>query len=173
MKLILVFSILFLPLVVGAHGAGPYFETVSGEYIADIGYSVQAPSVGEAVLFDFQLRNLESPIISGSDAVFSDVWVKVESEEGVVVLATGVHNAEFGGPRLSYMFPSEGVYTISARYENGMESLAEASFPLTVVPASAGSLFGSFKLEGAYGFGAMGFLIGCLVTFLLIRRRRM
>lgn len=149
-----------IPLTVSAHGAGAFYETTVGEFIADVGFSSPAPESGESVIFDFQLRGINTKLISGSDTEFTDVWVRIESE-GKTVLATGIYNADFGGPRLSYLFPSEGEYTIFARYENDSETLAEVSFPMTVVPES-----GAQKDIGALLYAICG-VVGVILGFVL------
>lgn len=156
--------LLVVPFVVSAHGAGAYFETTVGSFILDIGFSSPAPEVGEAVVFDFQLRGIDTELISGSDTEFSDVWVRIESD-GKVLLATGLYNAEFGGPRLSYVFPKEGEYTIFARYENGSDSLAETSFPITVLPNSNGG--GTAGILQDVLYGSMGLAVGFLAAVVL------
>lgn len=123
-------GVFFAPYIVLAHSWGTSFETEDNGYSIDIGYSTPAPEVGESVIFDFE-------ILKGGERFrdFSDVWVRVEGEHGTV-LATGVHNADFGGARMSYVFPGRGEYQISARYEKGVEAVAEAEFPISVVAAS-------------------------------------
>lgn len=158
------------PVVALSHGAGAFFETTVGNFIVDIGFSSPAPEVGEAVIFDFQIRNVGTTLISGSDTAFSDVWVRIESEKKVL-LATGLYNAEFGGPRLSYVFPKEGEYTIFARYENGPDSLAETSFPMTVVPRANGQGNGGLLLNLCFGVG--GLIIGGLLVIFLKKHFRL
>lgn len=122
-----------------AHVNGVSYEKTKDGYQIDAGYGAPAPSVGEALLMDFRLRK------DGKDVPFTDTWVKVTAENGGVVFASGIHNAEFGGPRMSYVFPREGKYTVSMRFENGAETLVEDSFPITVLPETGTGilLFGS------------------------------
>jgi len=167
MKSLLVFSAcLFfgVPLMALAHGDETSFETTVGEYFIDIGYSAPDPSVDESVLFDFRLTRGEG----GPAVPFSDVWVRMESEDGKVVFASGIHNAEFGGPRLSYVFPGEGSYTVSARYENEGQAITEASFPITVGAAEGTDARG---VPEPYLFGVAGLVLGFLVAFLVKRRK--
>jgi hypothetical protein len=110
-----------------AHSEGVSYEDTIDGYEVDIGYSSPAPTTRDVVIFDFNLPASEA------ESTYTDVWVRVVSEEGTVVFASALHNAQFGGPRLSYLFPKAGTYTISARYENGSHVLFEASFPLTVI----------------------------------------
>ncbi|XKT74456.1 MAG: hypothetical protein ACJKTH_03815 [Patescibacteria group bacterium UBA2163] len=171
MKFVATFLVTFLfllaPGVVGAHSWGTSHEDEVNGYALDIGYSSPAPEVGEAVIFDFEiLRNQER------FHDFSDVWVRIEGERGTT-LATGVHNAEFGGSRLSYVFPYAGEYTVSARYQNEDEAIASTEFTLTVVGGavantnSGGGFFSSSNLIGI----AVGLVIGFVVTSLVYGRR--
>lgn len=157
--LLVLLALALLPGSALAHGDAPSFETEVDGYRIDIGYSSASPTEDEALLFDFALASVSS----GSDVPFSDVWVKIEDERGAVVFASGIHNAEFGGPRMSYRFPEGGTYTVSARYENGPDALVEASFPLTVSSAADG--------VGNYGFGIGGFLLGALLAVAVLRRK--
>ena len=150
-----------MPLSVSAHGAGAYYETTVGDFIADVGFSSPAPQVNESVIFDFQLRGINTTLISGSDTEYTDVWVRIESNNKTL-LATGIYNAEFGGPRLSYVFPKEGEYTIFVRYENGSDTLAEISFPMTVVPESEGGAGGQSMFYLLFGGG--GLIVGFLLA---------
>lgn len=160
--------LLSLPYGVYAHGSGAFYETQANGYVIDIGYSTPAPTVGESVIFDFQLRKGDSKNTSGSDAPFESVWVKIETEQKQVVLATGVHNAKFGGPRISYVFGKPGIYTISGRYENEDGSLTEASFPLTVVPKTTEkNLLSPFLLPGMF---VGGVLVGIICVFIIRKR---
>jgi hypothetical protein len=157
----LLFIAFLLPTCVFAHAVGESYETPSGPYTVDIGYSTKQPASGEAVSFSFLLRQ------GTEDAPFSDVWVTVTSDTNAVVLATGVHNTTFGGPRLSYIFPAAGHYTVAVRYEDGTTSLAEANIPITVMPAQAQK-----TPIGSWMAGVLGFVVGCGVMAVLVRRRR-
>lgn len=127
-----------LPTLAHAHALGVSHETTVDGIHIDIGYSSAAPSVGESVIFDFNLPAGEE------DERYTDVWVRVDAENGSSKLATAVYNARFGGPRMSYVFPEAGTYTISARYENEGEALAKTEWTIPVVPAASGGLRGFF-----------------------------
>jgi hypothetical protein len=145
---------LLLPLAALAHGDEASFEKTVGAYFVDIGYSSPAPAAGEAVAFDFKLTK------GGTDAQFDDVWVKVE-EGNDVILATGLYNAPFGGPRLSYSFPKAGTYTISTRYETKDGALAEVSFPLTVSADTEAAV----PHDNSAWFGVLGLIAGAGAAF--------
>lgn len=157
-----------LPFSAFAHGSGAYYETVVGDYKIDVGFSTPAPVLGESVIFDFQLRDVDSALNSGTDVEFQDTWVKIQSDStDKVVFASGIHNAEFGGPRMSYVFPKVGSYTISVRYENKEGTLAEASFPMTVVPDPSS---GPFSVTPEQGTAAgIGLALGAGVMYALYR----
>lgn len=155
---LLMFFMTPLPLL--AHGTGASFEREVGEYLVDIGYSVEEPVAGESITFDFALLK------DGETAAFTDIWVKIESEDGVV-LATGIHSGTFGGPRLTYVFPKSGSFVISTRYERGDDSLAEASFELPIASSAS---------EKSFSFDAIsaltGLLLGAVFGFLFSSRRQ-
>ncbi len=167
MKFLLIFSVCMfvgIPLITLAHGDGASFETTVGEYFIDIGYSAPNPLVDEAVLFDFELTQGEE----GPAVPFSDVWVRVEAEDGKVVFASGIYNSEFGGPRISYVFPNAGNYTVSARYENEAGPITETSFPITVGAAEDTGAPGEAE---PYLFGAGGLVLGLLIASFVKRRK--
>lgn len=162
-KLFLLLLFVFVvPLYAFAHGDEASFEKTVGEYLVDIGYSVPTPSEGESVLFDFKLQKADTE----ESVPFDDVWVKIESDDSkAVVLATGIHNAEFGGPRLSYVFPHEGTYTISARYENKDGSITEASLPMTVTGAQKHT-----STSANIVWGIIGLLLGAGAGYAFSKR---
>lgn len=146
-----------LPLGAGAHAFGVSHETtVDGVHI-DIGYSSAAPVAGESVIFDFNLP------VGEEDETYTDVWVRIDHEGGSTKLATAVYNAEFGGPRMSYVFPEAGTYTVSVRYENNGTPLVKTEWQLMVVPVRGG-LLDSF---GEYPWFAW-FLVGVAAGMLLM-----
>lgn len=153
-----VFLLFLLPLSVSAHAFGFSHEATVNGYQIDIGYSTAAPTPEESVIFDFNL-----PLVH-EEVDYSDVWVRITSEEGSVVFASGIYNSTFGGPRLSYVFPDTGTYTIHARYENGSDILLETSFPITVVPSSSGS----FPMPNIPGV-VVGALLGALTVFGILK----
>lgn len=124
-------ALFVLPLAASAHATGVSYQTDSGPYTIDVGYSSPAPQAGDSVLFDFKLRK-------GTDDVpFADAWVKIENASGAVAFASGIHNNPFGGSRMSYAFAKAGAYVVDVRYETDTASIVESSFPITVLPATA------------------------------------
>jgi len=157
---LLAVALLISPAHTMAHGSGVSYEERVGVYTVDIGYSSAAPEVGESTTFNFELLEEEK------SADFSNVWVKIDSDSGETIFAGGLHNAEFGGPRMSYTFPSTGVYTISANYSDDSSVVATSSFPLTVVEGKSVAKK-SFPPEVmAVVTGVVGALLGIFATLL-------
>lgn len=164
MRSALLLAALFLatPLLAGAHAFGVSHEATTPEGVhVDIGYSAAAPMVGESVIFDFNLPADEA------DEEYTDIWVRIE-KEGSVKLATAIYNAEFGGPRMSYVFPEAGDYLVSVRYENGGDAVAKSEWTIPVVPEPKGP----FDAIPWFGFLAAGLAAGAAAAYLLARTRR-
>ena len=163
MKIISFFLLTMLlvvtPFVVRAHGSGvSYTEEVNG-YSVDIDYSTERPEVGESVIFDFKLDK------NGAVARnFSDVWVRITDGEKTP-FAAGIYNSQFGGARMTYVFPTSGNYEIHARYENADGTLAEVSFPLAVVESEGtpNNSFNSTWILYALAGAVLGFGVASLV----------
>lgn len=156
-RALLALGVLTFPMVASAHALGASYEATVDGYQIDIGYSSPAPEEGESVIFDFNFPAAQDP-----EPPYTDVWVRIESEQAVV-FASALHNAEFGGPRMSYVFPKAGAYTVYARYQNAETSFVEVTFPMTVVPASDAAVRTELWMYalGALVLGAgLGFLLG-------------
>lgn len=164
------FCLLFVtlvPLSTFAHSWGTSHMDEDNGYTMDIGYSAPAPEAGESVIFDFEILK-DNERYRG----FTDVWIRIEGENGTV-LATGVHNAEFGGARLSYVFPGPGEYVVNVRYQKDDEAVASTEFSLTVVGDAGpvgGSGGGAFSSSNLIGI-AIGLVLGFVVTSLIQGKR--
>jgi hypothetical protein len=121
--------VLSLPFFVFGHGDGESLEKEVDGYLIDIGYNTTEFIVGSSVVFEFDISKEEESVD------FDDVWVRI-SEGNKTVFASGIYNAEFGGARMTYSFPSEGAYEFSVRFQDGSESITEAVFPIEVLPNS-------------------------------------
>lgn len=167
---LIIAALLAFAVPANAHVNGVSYEKEKDGYIIDAGYGAPAPSVDESLLLDFRLRK------DGKDAVFSDVWIKITYETGAVVFASGIHNAEFGGPRMSYVFPKAGKYEVSMRFENGSESIVEDSFPITVLPSNEGSIVLWGIDITPYLYLLAGLIVGILLMIvpgLVLRRKEL
>jgi hypothetical protein len=128
-SIISIVMILSLPFFVFGHGDGESLEKEVDGYLIDIGYNTPEFIAGSSVVFEFDISKEEESID------FDDVWVRI-SEDNKTIFASGINNAEFGGARMTYSFPYEGAYEFSVRFQNGSESIAEAVFPIEVLPNS-------------------------------------
>ena len=162
-----VIALLLLATPAHAHINGVSYEKEKNGYLIDAGYGAPSVSEGESTLMDFRLRK------DGVDVPFTDTWVKITAESGAVVFASGIHNAEFGGPRMSYVFPREGKYTVSFRYENNSDTLVDDSFAIEVTPRKdeAWMVFGVSLLPILYV--VVGLALGILLMLIpkLVKRR--
>ena len=126
-----IFTLCLLPVVLFAHSLGQSLEKQVGEYFIDIGYSspVVTLQAGESVRFDFNLWSKDH-----TQAIdFATVWVRIAPAESGITFAGYLGFPEFGPLGMSYAFPDEGSYVLTARYFDGADMLGEASFPLTVL----------------------------------------
>ncbi|MBP7741441.1 MAG: hypothetical protein KA104_01995 [Candidatus Pacebacteria bacterium] len=165
---------LILPLLVllassaQAHVNGVSYEKEKDGYTIDAGYGAPSVAQDESTLMDFRLRK------DGKDVPFTDTWVKITEESGAVVFASGIHNAEFGGPRMSYVFPRPGTYTVSFRYENNADTLVDDSFVIDVTPRKEGGLniFGVSLLPVLYvvAGAALGVLVMLILTLIMRKK---
>lgn len=116
--------------VVSAHGTGVSYEETKDGYKIDIGHD-EFIAAGEATRFDFLLypENIEN--IEGE--IFTDVWVTFTQDKGLF-FAGGIHKPVFGSTGFTYVFPHEGTYTVSARYQKDGETVVQTEFPLEIIP---------------------------------------
>ncbi len=155
---------LFTTQSVFAHGEGVSVEKEVGNYFIDIGYDSEVPETGTPVRLDFEL----SDKTSGATVVFSSVWVRIEKEKQTV-FASGIHRPEFGKTGLMYTFGEPGTYTISARFQNNEDNIAETSFPLTV--SGALSPVGKYStLDTSVLWGVFGLIMGVVLSFVIKRK---
>lgn len=119
---------LTIPLFVSAHAFGESLEKEVDGYLVDIGYSTTEFVANSAVVFEFDLLDENEEFID-----YESVWLRIVKDERTI-LATGIHNAEFGGARITYTFAEPGAYEFSARYEEGIDSIREATFLIEVLP---------------------------------------
>ncbi len=163
-----VLALLLLATPAHAHINGVSYEKEKNGYLIDAGYGAPSVSEDESTLMDFRLRK------DGIDVPFTDTWIKITAESGAVVFASGIHNAEFGGPRMSYVFPREGKYTVSFRYENNSDTLVEDSFVIEVTPRKETGwiLFGVPVVPILFMVAGMAFGVLSTLIFSIIRKRR-
>jgi hypothetical protein len=147
--------LLLMPGVVLAHGDGASFEAEAGDYLVDIGYDPAEPVGGNRMLFDFGL------LAGGEPAAFDRLWVRLE-HNGELVLAGPISRMPLGPTTLTVRMPEQaGQLTVHARFERGSETLAEASFPLSVAAApQVKTVRAWWPLAAGVLLAAAGFLYG-------------
>jgi hypothetical protein len=120
-----------LPLVAGAHGTGLFFEAAVGNFEMDIDFDTQEPMADQEVFIGFSLFTPpDSP--DWEFASYTDLQL-IFIRNGVTVYDKQLPPSDFRGRRfLNYTFPQDGDYTMTVRFLENEELLAEKSFPVTV-----------------------------------------
>ena len=111
-----------------AHGQGYSFEKMDGGYLVDVGYSNSPVVANSQIRFDFSLFADEQ---KSSPVEFSNVWVRIENEEGLY-FAGAVYQPFFGQAGFTYRFTDPGEYSLFVRFEQATSSLVESKFTFTV-----------------------------------------
>ncbi len=151
-------------LAVEAHGSGKSYETTVGGYFIDIGYIPALPVAPERARFDFTASLTDQATETGAD--FTDVWVTIKQGH-TLIFSGNIHRPEIGPTGLNVTLPWAGEYEVKARFQAAGNKLAEANFPLVVIPGeSENTAFDWVTLSAA-------FLAGCLLTLfgVIIYRR--
>jgi len=143
-----------------ANGFGVTLDKVVGDYTANVDYdAVAGIFAGEPVQFAFQLFNKNrSELID-----FTDVWVTVAPtgtgtgymppifEGGITGLNSG-----FVPSGMMFVFQNGGSYDLKLRFDKDNKTLAEVTFPLTVVGAGEKTVVVERnKLWSYFFFGAV------------------
>ncbi len=165
--IVLVFVyLLVVPLYfVFAHGTGVSYEESKDGYKIDIGHD-EFIAADESVRFDFALFSENLPSVEGD--IFTDVWVTF-TQDKKIFFAGGVHKPEFGTTGFTYVFPKEGTYTVSARFQKDGETVVKTEFPLTVIP-SLEVVKQKPNILAAVGSG-VGLLFGTAIGFFIGQRK--
>jgi hypothetical protein len=117
--------------LVFAHGSSYSHEEVKDGYLIDIGFD-EFIAVDESMRFDFSLYPQDIDSVEGK--VFTDVWVTI-TKDRKIFFAGGVHKPVFGTTGFTYVFPHEGEYVFTARYQKEGNTIVSTEFPLTVLPS--------------------------------------
>jgi hypothetical protein len=112
---------------------GQRLEQVVGDQIVDIGTDQQtAVSAGEPVQFDFNLLK------SDTRAPLTNTNVTVDIEHNGVTMVNSDLMMEPPLTLLVYTFPEGGKYILKTTFYDGNNTLATASFPLTIAGSAIG-----------------------------------
>lgn len=159
---------------VHANGFGVTLDQAVGNYIANIDYdAVTGIYAGSPTQFAFQLFNKDR----SQQIEFNDVWVSITSASKSAfarpVFDGGIVGSSFPPSSIAFAFPTAGSYTLTLRYEKGDKTLAEATFPLDVLPSegSAGQ-GGFFQLSSDVFKGGLAVLALWLIIGLVRRMLR-
>jgi len=149
---------------VSAHGDEASFEEVKSEYTIDIGYPKKIVA-GEASSFDFDVRQVNGT----STHAYENVWVTI-TQGKKLFFAGGLHKPRLGPTVFSFVFPSEGTYTISSRFEKSDKEIVESSFPVQVLVGQEDGGKTNSHTENLF-FGALGLALGGLISYSVLRKR--
>lgn len=173
MKRILVFLIAFLFGIAGcasfafAHQTGvSYTETKDG-YNIDIGHD-QFITAGQPSRFDYLLYPVDVSNVQGD--VFTDIWVTITSEDKKLLFAGGISKPTFGSTGFTYVFPKEGTYTISSRYQKDGDTVVSTDFQVQVLKSTDPQGVNPLLLNGLIAFA--GLIIGTAIGLFIPRKQK-
>lgn len=149
-----------------AHGTGVSYEENKDGYKIDIGHD-EFIAAEESTRFDFAVFPEDISSVEGE--IFTDVWVTFTKEKKLF-FAGGVHKPVFGSTGFTYVFPEEGSYIVSARFQKEGQTVVETEFPLEViVPLEAEKEQLPFVASSIFGVG--GLLLGLAIGLFIPRKK--
>lgn len=161
-----VFSLLIAS-VVFAHGTGVSYEENKDGYKIDIGHDEFIAAL-ESTRFDFVVYPENIKDVEGE--IFTDVWVTFTKDKKLF-FAGGVHKPVFGSTGFTYVFPEQGTYIVSARYQNDGETVVQTEFPLEIIaPLEVKKEPNPFILFGLLTLA--GLLIGVAIGLFIPRKNK-
>lgn len=113
-----------------AHGSSFSYEEIKEGYKIDIGHD-EFIAADESVRFDFNVVPENSN--GSTEEVFNDVWVTITKDKKLF-FAGGISKPVFGAPGFTFVFPEEGTYELSARFQKDGEQVVKTEFPLEIIP---------------------------------------
>jgi hypothetical protein len=148
-----------------AHGTGVSYEEQKDGYKIDIGHDEFIAAL-ESTRFDFTVY--PENIDTAEGEIFTDVWVTF-SKDKKLYFAGGVHKPVFGSTGFTYVFPEEGTYTVSARYQKEGETVVKTEFPIVVIaPLETKKEPNTFLMYGL--LGSAGLLLGVSIGLFIPRK---
>lgn len=150
-----------------AHGASFTHEESKDGYKAVVGYD-EFIAADESVRFDFSAypENGEAP----EGDVFNDIWVTITKDKKIF-FAGGVSKPVFGTTGFTFVFPEEGTYTLSARFQKEGEEVIKTEFPIDIIPPLQTEKTVSPVLLYAL-FALSGLVIGAAVMLFIPRKTK-
>ncbi|HUO50151.1 MAG TPA: hypothetical protein VMU25_01090 [Candidatus Paceibacterota bacterium] len=145
-----------------ADGFAQTLDKPVGNYIANVDYDSFTPeiSAGNSTSFSYQLWNKDR----SKTVTFHDVSVNIfQKDDPNDTVFSGTLNADFGQAGMRFTFQNAGSYMIDVRFhDSNYATLAEASFPLEIVPN--GNTYGPGILWGVLS-GLIGVALGIAFMF--------
>lgn len=116
-----------------AHNTGvSYTETKNG-YNIDIGHD-QFITAGQPARFDYLLSPASASSTDGE--IFTDVWVTITDSNKKLLFAGGISKPTFGSTGFTYVFPKDGTYTISSRYQKDGDTVVSTDFAIQALQST-------------------------------------
>ncbi|MCE9549282.1 hypothetical protein K8Q98_02685 [Candidatus Nomurabacteria bacterium] len=167
--LLIIIFLIGLPIAHG-NGFGIKFDEVVGDYIVNVDADTYVLTAEESVRFDFMLWNKDRT----ERLDFDNVWVNITPKGAFGPTFAGLlGRPQFGGFGMTYVFPKAGDYNMSVRLgklgEMGVETIAQATFPL-VVEKSDGGVFGQSRVRDFIISIILGLMIGAFSVFWFKRK---
>jgi len=154
-----------------AHGTGVSFEETKDGYKTDIGHD-EFIAAHESTRFDFAVYPVDLTNVTSD--IYTDVWVTI-TQNKKIFFAGGIHKPEFGTTGFTFVFPEEGEYLISARFQKDGETVTKSEFPFTVIaPVEVKTvevpyfLYSGIVLAGLLAGG----IIGIVGTRIITKKRK-
>ncbi|HEY0907801.1 MAG TPA: hypothetical protein VGE35_00450 [Candidatus Paceibacterota bacterium] len=158
-KILFVLLVAAVPVFASAHYGIASLEKTVGEYFFDIGYSAEFIA-GDLIRFDLAVLDETTREI----LPFSNVWVRIK--EGDRLLFAGpIDYGEFGRPGFSFVFPREGEYTLSTRFETPSQQIPEQDFSIAVVRSPEESRYAEWLIRIAALAAGAGVGIASVLIF--------
>lgn len=162
---ILVLVIGFTAFTTYGNGFGIKLDQAVGEYIVNVDADTYNFVSGEPVNFVFMLWNQDRT----ERLEFDNAWVSITPAGSFGNIFGGfLGEPDFGGFRLTTVFPKAGNYTMVVRYgkmgEKFTDTIAEATFPITVTKGS-GEGFGKSQVRDFVIALLLGVVVGVWATY--------
>jgi len=140
--------------VASAHTTGVPLEKSVGEYVIDVGTDASPIYAGNAIRFDFDLKDAKTK----DSKTYAQTWVRItNAESSRTWLATGLIRQPVGPSTLLYIFDTPGSYVLNVSFRDGnADEIASSSFPLTVAAVDSTPV----------SFNVVVFLVSLLVVLI-------
>ncbi len=152
---------------VSAHGTGVSYEETKDGYKIDIGHDEFIAAL-ESTRFDFIVYPENIANVEGE--IFTDVWVTFTKDKKLF-FAGGIHKPVFGSTGFTYVFPEQGTYIVSARYQKEGVTVVQTEFPIEVIaPLETKKEPNPFLMYGLLTFA--GLLLGIAIGLFIPKKRK-